>query len=51
MPAYGIKSKKLGLDPDEIEAVANYVLEQVCASGSVWCFQKKKLKKHTDMTT
>ncbi|EKX40383.1 hypothetical protein GUITHDRAFT_75684 [Guillardia theta CCMP2712] len=28
MPAYGIKSKKLGLDPDEIEAVSSYVLEQ-----------------------
>ena len=28
MPAYGIKSKKLGLDPDEIEAVATYVLER-----------------------
>ena len=29
MPSYAIKSKKLGLDPDEIEAVATYVLEQV----------------------
>mmetsp|Transcript_28476 Transcript_28476/g.41819 ORF Transcript_28476/g.41819 Transcript_28476/m.41819 type:complete len:192 (-) Transcript_28476:118-693(-) len=28
MPAYGIKSKKLGLDPGEIEAVAQYVLDQ-----------------------
>jgi len=28
MPAYGIKNKKLGLDPEEIEAVANYVLER-----------------------
>ena len=28
MPSYGIKSKKLGLDPDEIEAVATYVLER-----------------------
>ncbi len=51
MPAYGIKSKKLGLDPDEIEAVANYVLEQVCEWECVWCFQKQKLKKNTETTT
>jgi hypothetical protein len=29
MPAYAIKSKKLGLDAEEIEAVASYLLEQV----------------------
>ena len=28
MPAYGIKSKKLGLDPDEIQAVAQFVLDR-----------------------
>ena len=28
MPAYGIKSKKLGLTPEEIESVAQYVLDR-----------------------
>ena len=45
MPAYGIKSKKLGLDPDEIEAVANYVLEQGVRVGVCVVFPKTKTKK------